>query len=135
MGLNFAVNRFAAWVAREEWARADFESWARNLRMGWEWDENNFVINMIMHPFHGSQYFNAGRSNCLRYWESVPLAFFGSWVWEFFGETHRPSLNDFFMTSFGGIALGEMTTRVTAQLRLPTRVLEHHVGHGHVALV
>jgi hypothetical protein len=72
---------------------------------------------MFAHPFHGATYFNAGRSNCLSYWESVPLAFLGSWTWEFFGETYRPSLNDFFMTSFGGIALGEITHRVAATIR------------------
>jgi hypothetical protein len=117
LGVNLAINRFDAWVLKEPWARSDFESWARNIRLGWEWDENAFGTNMFSHPFHGSLYFNAGRSNCLTYWESVPLAFLGSWTWEFFGETFRPSLNDFFMTTFGGIALGEITHRVAATIR------------------
>jgi hypothetical protein len=117
LAANLFINRLDAWILREEWARANFESWARNLRLGWEWDENAFTTNMFGHPFHGAQYFNAGRANCLTYWESVPLAFLGSFVWEYFGETYRPSFNDFFMTSFGGIALGEMTHRVGASIR------------------
>lgn len=117
LAINLAVNRFDALVLKDEWARTNFETWSRNFRLGWEWDENAFPTNMFAHPFHGSQYFTAGRANCLTYWESVPLAFLGSWVWEYFGETYRPSLNDFFMTSFGGIAVGEMTHRVAATMR------------------
>lgn len=115
--VNVVVNRFDALPANQDWARVDFESWTRNLNLGWEWDENAFGTNMFAHPYHGATYFNAGRSNCLSFWESVPLAFLGSWTWEFFGETHRPALNDFFMTSFGGIALGEITHRVAATIR------------------
>lgn len=95
----------------------DFESWNRNLRLGWEWDEDAFATNMFGHPYQGASYFNAGRANGFSYWESVPLAVFGSWTWEHFGETFRPSLNDFFMTTFGGISVGEMTHRVAATIR------------------
>ncbi len=59
----------------------------------------------------------AGSANGLDYFRSVPLAFFGSWSWENFGETYRPSLNDWFMTSFGGITLGEVFHRVGATIR------------------
>ncbi len=115
---NVVVNRFNAWALGEAWARdVDFESWNRNLRLGWEWDEDAFATNMFGHPYQGATYFNAGRANGFSYWESVPLAAFGSWTWEHFGETFRPSLNDFFMTTFGGISVGEMTHRVAATIR------------------
>ena len=115
---NLVVNRFNAWALGERWARdVDFETWSRNLRLGWEWDEDAFSTNMFGHPYQGASYFNAGRANGLSYWESVPLAVFGSWTWEHFGETYRPSLNDFFMTTFGGISVGEMTHRVAATIR------------------
>jgi hypothetical protein len=117
LGVNLFVNRLDAWVLGEETQRVSFETWARNLRQGWEWDENGFSTNLFSHPFHGAQYFNAGRSNCLSFWSSIPLVFLGSWTWEYFGETNRPSLNDFFMTSLGGIALGEMTHRLAATIR------------------
>ncbi|HET9064606.1 MAG TPA: DUF3943 domain-containing protein [Gemmatimonadales bacterium] len=117
IAVNYAVNRFDAWIANQDWARVGFESWGRNIKLGWEWDENSFATNMFMHPFHGAAYFNTGRTHCLSYWESVPLVFLGSWTWEYFAETYRPSLNDFFMTSFGGIALGEITHRVAATIR------------------
>ncbi len=115
---NFVVNRFNAWALSEPWARdVDFETWNRNMRLGWEWDEDAFATNMFGHPYQGASYFNAGRANGLSYWESVPLTVFGSWTWEHFGETFRPSLNDFFMTTFGGVSVGEMTHRVAATIR------------------
>lgn len=117
LAANLVVNRFDAHVLGADWARVGWSSWKHNLRLGWEWDENAFGTNMFAHPYHGGLYFNAGRANGLDFWQSAPLAFLGSWTWEYFGETHRPSLNDFFMTSFGGIALGEVFHRVAATLR------------------
>jgi len=87
------------------------------VRLGWDWDENEFPTNMFMHPYHGGMYFNAGRANGLGFWESAPLSFLGSWTWEYMGERWRPSLNDFFMTSFGGITLGEVFHRASSALR------------------
>ena len=116
--INMAVNSFDGWVLQEGWANGvSLDTWSENLRLGWEWDENNFVTNMFAHPYHGGLYFNAGRSNGLDFWESSTLAFLGSWTWEYFGETNRPSLNDFFMTSFGGIGLGETFYRIAASIR------------------
>ncbi len=117
VGINTFVNRLDALVFKDTWARSGTRAWSRNLRLGWEWDEDAFPTNMFAHPYHGGLYFNAGRSNGLDYFESVPLAFFGSWSWENFGETYRPSLNDWFMTSFGGIALGEVFHRVSSTIR------------------
>lgn len=115
--VNIFVNRLDAWAFNQGWARSGTRAWSKNLRLGWEWDEDAFLTNMFAHPYHGGLYFNAGRANGLGYFESVPVAFFGSWSWEYFGETYRPSLNDWFMTSFGGITLGEMFHRVGASIR------------------
>jgi len=115
--INVLVNRFDAWVLKEWWARPRWKHWEENVRFGWVWDEDNFTTNMFAHPYHGGMYFNAGRANGLDFWESAPLAFLGSWTWEYFGEKNRPSLNDFFMTSFGGIGLGEMFHRLSASMR------------------
>ena len=114
---NLVVNRADDWIGQQAWARVAPSDWSRNLRLGWEWDENGFLVNMFAHPYHGGLYLNAGRSNGLSFWESVPLAFLGSFTWEYFGETHRPALNDFFNTSFGGIALGEVFHRIASSIR------------------
>lgn len=122
IGETFLINAFVLGINKlsrpeDEGFHIGLQSWKRNLQLGWEWDENTFSTNVFAHPYHGSMYFNAGRANGLSYWESVPLAFLGSWEWEYLGETHRPSLNDFFFTSLGGIALGEMTHRAASVVR------------------
>lgn len=86
-------------------------SWWNNMQHGWEWDLDPFLVNQIGHPFQGSQYFAAGRANGLGFYESAAVTAFGSGSWEYFGETNRPSLNDFLNTTLGGVALGEMLHR------------------------
>jgi hypothetical protein len=115
--VNTVVNRLDAWVRNRPWARVGTRAWATNLRLGWAWDEDAFATNVFAHPYHGGVYFNAGRANGLDFFESVPVTIFGTWTWEYFGETERPSLNDFLMSSLGGIALGEMFHRIGTSIR------------------
>lgn len=82
-----------------------------NLRHGFEWDPNNFMTNFFAHPYHGSTYFNAARTNGLNYWESIPFAFAGSMMWEIYMESEFPSYNDLIATTWGGVALGEALYR------------------------
>lgn len=123
LAVNVTLNRVDAWVFNSHsayegyWPRVGLRSWSANLRYGWEWDTDDFMTNVFMHPMHGAVYFRSGRENGLTFWESAPLAFLGSAEWEYFGETNRPSLNDFYNTSFGGITLGEMTYRLVALIR------------------
>jgi len=117
VGANLVINRANAWLVEDgDFAKVDFQSWMENLRYGWQWDETQFTVNMFAHPYHGALYFDAARANCLTFWESIPLTFLGSWAWEFLGERWRPSLNDFWMTGFGGVALGEMLHRISAAI-------------------
>ncbi|HUP50895.1 MAG TPA: DUF3943 domain-containing protein [Longimicrobiales bacterium] len=111
VGVNLVINRFNAWALGEDFANVDFRSWSHNLYRGWKWDANQFTVNMFLHPYHGALYYGGSRASCLDFWESIPIVFLGSWMWEFFGETHRASLNDFYMTGFGGVALGEIMHR------------------------
>lgn len=46
-----------------EWAKISFHSWATNLENPWQWDNNAFLNNQFSHPYHGSLYFNAARTN------------------------------------------------------------------------
>jgi len=93
--------------------RIGINSWQENLQNGFEWDDNNFATNQFAHPYHGSMYFNAARSNGYDFWESVPFTFGGSFLWEYFYEKHHPSYNDWGNTSIGGVALGEMLWRLS----------------------
>ena len=97
--------------------RIGFDSWGHNLESGFNWDDNNFNTNQMAHPYHGNLYFNAARSNGYSFWESVPFAFAGSYMWEFFGEVHNPAMNDWIATSIGGTALGEILHRLAGTVR------------------
>ena len=124
LGVNVLYNLMNQVIKPPEekgYFRVGLNSWWENLRYGFEWDDNAFAVNQIGHPYQGSNYFNAGRSNGLSFWESAPLAALGSATWEYFGETHKPSVNDLINTTVGGIALGEMLHRTGWLIRDPTK--------------
>jgi Domain of unknown function (DUF3943) len=109
-----AVNVFyelANLIRGQVTARITPKTWWDNMENGWVWDLDDFTVNQIGHPYQGSNYFNSGRANGLSFYESAAVAAFGSSTWEYFGETNKPSLNDFINTTLGGIALGEMFHR------------------------
>ena len=82
-------------------------TWWTNLQGGWNWDGNTIRVNELEHPWAGAGYFNSGRGNGLSFWGSVPMALTGSLMWELFGESKPPAINDVFSTSLTGVALGE----------------------------
>jgi hypothetical protein len=114
---ELAIIEFIPWalskyIMKPGWANVGFQSWWSNIQKGWEYDGDNFLTNNFAHPYHGNLYFNSARTNGYNFWESVPFAFGGSLLWEYFGEYYRPSFNDWINTSVSGFNLGEMTYRV-----------------------
>lgn len=113
-GVPFLFDRY---VAHKEYAKISFQTIGHNVKLSsWTWDNDGFQTNQIGHPFHGSLFFNAFRSNGYSFWQSVPAAFAGSYIWETFSENQPPAPNDFINTGFGGAVLGEMTHRLTARM-------------------
>jgi hypothetical protein len=106
------VNSFDRFVSNKYWAYIDLDSWKANLEGPWVFDRDPYLVNEIGHPAQGSFYFSVGRSNGLDFWESALGSALGSAVWELFGETHTPDINDFITTTLGGAALGEMLHRL-----------------------
>jgi hypothetical protein len=106
----WAYNRYAS---GQDWARVSLDSWSRNLQRLPSWDDNSFYANHLAHAYHGAMYHNAGRANGFSFLASVPFTVAGSAVWEYFGETNVPSLNDMMTTTAGGIVLGEVTFRAS----------------------
>ena len=111
--VNVGVQLFDRYVTREEFAQTTLRSIRRNFSDGMVWDNDLFNTNMFMHPYHGNLYFNAARTNGLTFWESAPYSLLGSAMWEFLGETEPPAINDIIATTCGGMALGEMTHRLS----------------------
>src|SRR5206468_3540766 len=91
-------------------------TWKYNIQKGWEWDDDRFGINFVGHPYTGSMYYNAARSQGYSYAQSVPFAIGGSLLWEYLGENTRPSYNDVINTPVNGAFLGEIFYRVSSNI-------------------
>ena len=102
-------------------------TWWDNLKYGFIFDDNHFLINQFGHPYQGGLYFSTGRANGLNYWESSALVALGSFTWECCGETNRASMNDYFSTTMGGMVMGEI------QHRMATLVLDTTATEGRIA--
>jgi hypothetical protein len=108
-GLAWTYNRY---VQHWDWARVGPDTWWANLRSGFQWDDDALTDNQLAHPLHGSFYYNAARGAGYSFWRSAPFVALGSLTWEFLAENVRPSPNDVINTTLGGIALGEVTSRL-----------------------
>jgi hypothetical protein len=117
LALELIPNYFNWNVSDDTTAVLSTTSWRRNIQRGFEYDPNNLTTNMFAHPYHGNVYYNAGRSNGYNYWESSTFAFAGSFIWEMFGENNLGAINDWAMTSLGGITIGEALHRAAILVR------------------
>lgn len=110
-----AINLIAVTLNRFYYGTGvDPATWKLNFERGFAWDSNLFRANYLEHPIAGSSFLNAGRSNGMGYWESIPLVVGGSLMFEYTGESQRPSSNDFITTTMGGITLGEALYRLSS---------------------
>ena len=115
LGVNLALN-LGGRILKPEDDSYDFtlETWKANLTGGWEYDPNSFNTNQYAHPYEGSLFMTACRSNGLQFWESSVCTAAGSYVWEVFMEKHPPSINDQITTSVAGAFLGEVLYRLSS---------------------
>ena len=114
--INFGASMFNEYVRRANFNQISPRSFWANLEEGFAYDDNQFKTNQMVHPFNGSTYFNAGRSNGLGYWPSCLFALTGAFIWEAAGETHPMSYNDMISTGIGGMAFGEATYRISSRI-------------------
>jgi hypothetical protein len=112
-GINIGIGAFNRFIARSDFAYIDFNTMNRNLRLKFVWDNDLFTTNLFGHPYHGGLYFNAARSNGMSFCKSIPYSVAGSLMWEYLMENEPPSLNDLISTPAGGLAIGEITFRIS----------------------
>lgn len=112
-GMNMGLWAFDRYVLKGHYAYISLESIKENFKHGFEWDNDHLNTNMFAHPYNGSLFFNAGRSNGFNFWQSELFAIGGSAMWEMFMECEYPSTNDIIATPVGGAALGEVFYRTS----------------------
>ncbi len=105
----FSVSRF---VADTDFTRVSPDTMWTNMTSPWQFDQSQFQTNQIGHPYQGSTYFAAGRTNGFNFYESIAFAPLGSVTWEFFCERSTPGMNDLITTTMGGASLGEIFHRL-----------------------
>ncbi len=120
-------------VQRKEVFEISPKTFARNLGRVPEWDTNTFGTNQLMHPYNGVLYYGAARAEGFSPLASAAFTLVGSAQWEWLWETVTPSANDLYMTTLGGITLGESFGRVSAALRLERRRGILGIGQGLLA--
>ena len=108
----FLYNRF---ITHASFAYVTLDSIKANLTNPWVWDQDEFQVNQLGHPYQGSVYYSAARANGLNFWLAGLYTAFGSITWELFCETERPSINDLIITTTGGMMMGEMFHRLYSE--------------------
>ncbi len=114
--INFGASAFNEYIRNANFNQISPRSWWANLERGFTYDDNDFQTNQYIHPFNGSQYFNAARSNGIPFGPSYAIAMAGAFQWELAGETHPMSMNDMISTGVGGAALGEAMFRFSSMM-------------------
>jgi hypothetical protein len=115
-GANIATFAIDRYLLNYDYSRVGFNSWNHNIQTGWEWDQDRFGMNFIVHPYSGNAFFNAARSSGYNFWESAPFAALGSLEWEYFGENTLPAYNDIINTTVNGIFIGEVFYRIGSDI-------------------
>jgi hypothetical protein len=127
-GTNMGVWAFDRFVSATDYSRISFQSISNNLKTGFVWDEDMFTTNLFAHPYHGGLYFNAGRSNGLGFWQSVPCTMGGSLMWEFGMENEPAAINDFLAVGVltgGGSLLRGLEELIEERTGINTMTAEH----------
>ena len=113
VGMNLGLWAFDRYALKGHYAYISWNTIKENFRHGFEWDNDHLSSNMFAHPYNGSLFFNAGRSNGFNFWQSELFAIGGSAMWEMFMECEYPSTNDIIATPVGGAAIGEVLYRAS----------------------
>jgi hypothetical protein len=115
--MNGLVWGFDYLVQRKPVFEISPKTFATNLGRVPEWDTNTFGTNQLMHPYNGAMFYGVARSEGFSPLASAAFTLVGSAQWEWMWETVTPSANDLYMTTLGGITLGESLGRLSAGLR------------------
>ena len=86
------------------------KKWSQNVKAGPVWDEDDWVLNYVTHPYSGAVYFMTARSSGFTFMESfVYSAIMSTFFWEYGVEAFAevPSIQDLIVTPVIGSVMGE----------------------------
>ena len=125
VGLGFGMAGFISLLPSDvsNWEDSDeapLEKWWNNVRAGPVWDNDNWDLNYIAHPYFGGVYYQVARKSGYSQWDSFVYSFLMStFFWEYgmesFAET--PSIQDIVVTPIGGWLWGEFAYQSELHIR------------------
>lgn len=101
------------------WEKGVFKQYGSNMRRAYTappvFDHDKWYINYIGHPYQGTVFYNAVRSQNAKMWQSALFTLGQVYVWEYVIEAglEQPSIQDLIVTPISGILLGEGIHRAT----------------------
>jgi hypothetical protein len=107
------------WIAPEsvsKWDKDEIKEeglttkWKENVKAGPVWDQDDFVMNYVIHPWAGAVYYMTARGSGYKPWECATYSFLMStFFWEYGIEAFAeiPSTQDLIITPIFGSMLGE----------------------------
>lgn len=96
------------------WQPGVFNNYAENMERAWTkppvFDHDKWYINYIGHPYQGTVFYNAVRSQNATIWQSSLFCLGQVFVWKYVIEAglEQPSIQDLIVTPISGILLGEL---------------------------
>jgi len=110
------LNRYDHYAVDSHVYESPISNFKENLHHKWVVDNDAFATNQFLHPYQGAFYQGLARSSGLDFWQSSAYTFAGSLLWEYAGETTRPSINDQVASGIAGNFLGEPLFRMASLL-------------------
>jgi hypothetical protein len=98
------------WDKEEIKQKGIFWKWKENVKAGPVWDEDDWVLNYVTHPYSGGVYYMTARSSGFNIFESfLYSAFMSTCFWEYGIEAFAeiPSKQDLIITPVLGSIVGE----------------------------
>ncbi len=108
--LWIAPESISKWDKQEMKEEGLFNKWKENVKEGPAFDEDEFFMNYVIHPWAGGVYYMTARGSGYKRWESFTYSFLMStFFWEYGIEAFAeiPSTQDLFITPIVGSIIGE----------------------------
>ncbi len=104
--------------SRDEKDALGFDQWLENVTDP-VWDEDNWAVNYVLHPYWGAGYYIRGRERGFSRRDSFWVAVVFSSVYEFGIESflEKPSIQDLIVTPVAGTAIGLYFEKVRDRIR------------------
>ncbi|UTV28661.1 DUF3943 domain-containing protein [Photobacterium atrarenae] len=111
--------------------------WWDNVSAGPTWDQDDHILNYVMHPYFGGVYYTTARHAGYDEWDSfLYSAALSTFYWEYGIEAlaEQPSIQDLIVTPIFGAAVGEWMLLTEAEILANDGQVMHSRFLGDVSL-